>query len=564
MKWEYNSPEPVEISDNAWKWEQSRLVTTLLLNRGFQKEENVREFIHPTEADFFDPFAFEMMRPAIALIDRTIKNKEKIFVYGDYDVDGITSTAFLVLVLRDLGAEVDYYIPRRMEESYGLDRKTIDFIHERDGKLIITVDTGYNKIEDVAYARSLGLDIIVTDHHMAVRDKADDSVLVINPKMSESYPFKFLSGAGVVLKLAQGICKTFGLPVENIYRYMDIVMIGTVADVVPMVSENRIIIKEGLRRIRETKIKGLTYLMRYLRLTDKAVTTTDVSYFISPLINSLGRIGDSKMGADFFTEDDDFAIYNIIEEMKKNNKIRRELEKKIYEDAIREVSKRSRDSIKSLFLYSEKWHPGVIGVVSSRLSIKYNVPVTLIAVKNGFGKASCRSINGISIFNIFENMKESLIRFGGHDLASGFVVEQKKIPEIAREYQEVIDNMDVRKEEMVLRIDAEFPVENVSDELFTELECIAPFGLGNPNPLFLDRGVTIINVKKFGVGDRHFNGMILKNDRTYHMVAFELGHKIDGDRIENQKVDIVYYPEKTMFRGENIIQIRVRDLKIVE
>ncbi|MDR1835431.1 MAG: single-stranded-DNA-specific exonuclease RecJ [Fusobacteriaceae bacterium] len=564
MKWEYNSLSPVEISTNAGKWQKSALITTLLLNRGFQNEESVKEFINPTADDFEDPFAFEMMDLVIEAIFKRIERKEKIFVYGDYDVDGITSTAFLVLVLRDLGGIVDYYIPKRTEESYGLDKKTIDFIKDQGGKLIVTVDTGYNKIEDVAYARSRGVDIIVTDHHMAIKDQEEDRVPVINPKMSESYPFKYLSGAGVVLKLAQGICKKYNLPLENIYQYMDIVMIGTVADVVPMVSENRVIIKEGLRRLKQTKVKGLTYLLRYLRLNDKDVTTTDVSYFISPLINSLGRIGDSKMGADFFTEEDDFTIYNIIEEMKKNNKIRRELEKRIYEDAIREVTKQNTEKIKSLFLYSEKWHPGVIGVVSSRLSIKYNVPVTLIALKNGYGKASCRSINGISIFNIFENMKNNLIRFGGHDLASGFVVEQKKIPDIADEYRKVIENLQVEEADTILRIDAEFPVENVNEELFCDLECISPFGLGNPNPLFLDRKVTIINVKKFGVGDRHFNGLILKNQKTYPMVAFELGHKIDEHTIESRKVDIVYYPEKTTFKGVNIIQIRVRDLRIVE
>ncbi|MDR3259649.1 MAG: single-stranded-DNA-specific exonuclease RecJ [Fusobacteriaceae bacterium] len=564
MKWEYNPLNLKEISEKAQKWAKSILITTLLINREFRDEKNVKEFINPEVENFRDPFEFEKMDKIIEMIFEKIRNNEKIFVYGDYDVDGITSTAFLVIVLRNLGGNVDYYIPKRTEESYGLDKKTIDYIKKQNGRLIITVDTGYNKIEDISYAKEQGVEIIITDHHKAIKDKADDEVLLLNPKLSESYKFKHLSGAGVVLKLAQGIYKKFDLPIENIYQYMDIVMIGTVADVVPMIYENRIIIKEGLKRLRNTKIKGLTYLMRYLRLNDKDITTTDVSYFISPLINSLGRIGESKMGADFFIEEDDFTICNIIEEMKKNNKIRRELERQIYEDAILKINKKKTEKIKSVFLYSRKWHPGVIGVVSSRLSIKYNVPVTLIAVNNGCGKASCRSISGISIFNIFENMKNKLIRFGGHDLASGFVVEEEKIPEIEKEFKEVLENLETKEDNIILKIDTEYSVENVNEDLFKELDHIAPFGLGNPNPLFWDRGVTIINIKKFGVGDRHFNGFILKNDKTYHMVAFDLGHKVDKNTIENKKVDIVYYPEKTMFKGEKIIQIRVKDIKIIE
>ena len=399
MHWEYSSLPQTLIDTKAAQWKKNRLLTTLLLNRGFEDGKKADEFISPKISDFRDPFKFEKMEKVVDKILEKREKKEKVFIYGDYDVDGITAAVFLVLVFRNIGIEVDYYIPNRMEEGYGLDKKTIDFINKEKGKLVITVDTGVNSIEDVKYAESLGIDVIVTDHHKSIKEEEDDHLLLLNPKLSDTYEFKYLSGAGVALKVAQGVYQKLKIDIKDLHQYMDIVMIGTVADVVPMTDENRIIIKQGLRALKKTKVKGLMYLLKYLKFQNKTINTTDVSYFISPLINSLGRVGISKMGADFFLKEDDFEIYNIIEEMKKSNKKRRELEKNIYDEANQEIAKVGLKNLKCIFLSSEKWHPGVIGVVSSRLSVKYNIPVTLVAFKDGIGKASCRSVKGISVFN---------------------------------------------------------------------------------------------------------------------------------------------------------------------
>lgn len=561
MHWEYyNVPQSV-IKSKSDLWSRNTLVTTLLLNRGFLDEKEVETFIYPTLKDTNNPFDFEQMSIIIDLILDKINKKEKIIVYGDYDVDGITSTAFLVKVLRNIGGDVDYYIPKRTDENYGLDKNAIDLIKRRKGKLIITVDAGYNTIDDITYSKSIGIDIIITDHHKIIKDKDDDNVLLLNPKLSESYKFKHLAGAGVALKLAQGIYQKLNLPSEEVFKYIDIVMIGTVADVVPMIEENRIIIEEGLKKLKNTEIKGLTYLIRYLRLQDKDINTTDVSYFISPLINALGRIGYSQMGAEFFLEEDEFNIYNIIEEMKKSNKIRRDLEQRIYNDAINEINKIKDKNFKSIFLSSDKWHSGVIGVVASRLSIKYNIPVTLVALKNNIGKASCRSVNGISIFDIFENMKHLLIRFGGHDLASGFIVKRDKLTEIKEIFHRSVVESDMEKEEKILKIDMEYPIENVNEELFRDLELISPFGVGNPYPLFLDRKIKLSNIRKFGIDNKHFNGMLEKNNCIYNTVAFDLGHGINDTVSQNECFDIIYYPEKVMYKGEEIIQIKIKDIR---
>lgn len=561
MHWEYSPLPQTLIDTKAAQWKMDKLLTTLLLNRGFDDLKKADEFISPKISDFRDPFKFENMEQVVNKILEKRSKNEKIFIYGDYDVDGITAAVFLVLVFRAIGIEVDYYIPNRMEEGYGLDKSTIDYINKREGKLVITVDTGINSMEDVKYAQSLGIDVIVTDHHKSVKEE-DETLLLLNPKLSDTYEFKYLSGAGVALKVAQGVYATLKADERKLYQYMDIVMIGTVADVVPMVDENRIIIKKGLQTLKKTKVKGLMYLLKYLKFQKKEINTTDVSYFISPLINSLGRIGISKMGADFFLKEDDFELYNIIEEMKRANKKRRDLERVIYDDASAAINRAGAKNLKSLFLSSKKWHPGVIGVVSSRLSVKYNLPVTLVAFKDGIGKASCRSVKGISVFNIFQQMGERLVRFGGHDLAAGFIVKEEKLEEVKNIFQKSIENSEAEKEKKILKIDAEYSIEDIDDRTFEILEDISPYGLDNPHPLFIDRDLTFENIKKFGVDERHFNGIIRKNGKTYHMVAFDLGHKINEIEAMIQKFDIVYYPEKTIYKGEEILQIRIKDIKI--
>lgn len=562
MHWEYSSLPQTLIDTKAAQWKKNRLLTTLLLNRGFEDGKKADEFISPKISDFRDPFKFEKMEKVVDKILEKREKKEKVFIYGDYDVDGITAAVFLVLVFRNIGIEVDYYIPNRMEEGYGLDKKTIDFINKEKGKLVITVDTGVNSIEDVKYAESLGIDVIVTDHHKSIKEEEDDHLLLLNPKLSDTYEFKYLSGAGVALKVAQGVYQKLKIDIKDLHQYMDIVMIGTVADVVPMTDENRIIIKQGLRALKKTKVKGLMYLLKYLKFQNKTINTTDVSYFISPLINSLGRVGISKMGADFFLKEDDFEIYNIIEEMKKSNKKRRELEKNIYDEANQEIAKIGLKNLKCIFLSSEKWHPGVIGVVSSRLSVKYNIPVTLVAFKDGIGKASCRSVKGISVFNIFQNMGKKLVRFGGHDLAAGFIVKSENFKEVKNIFEASIENIKIEKEKKSLKIDTEYSIENIDEDMFETMESISPYGLENPHPLFIDRDLSFETIKKFGVDERHFNGIIRKNGKNYHMVAFDLGHKINEIEAKIQKFDIVYYPEKTLYRGEEIFQIRVKDIKI--
>ena len=543
----------------------SEIIEQILENRGISKE-NREAFLNPDYNNQHDPFLLPDMEKAVERLLAAHKKQEKITVYGDYDVDGISGTAFLTKFFNEIGISADCYIPSRKETDYGVSKKSIDYFHKRHGKLVITVDTGYNTIEDVRYAKSLGIEVIVTDHHKTVKEKFDDEILYLNPKLSKSYKFQYLSGAGVAFKLAQGVCMKLDLDMEIIYKYLDIVMIGTIADVVPMIDENRLIIKKGLKIIKNTKVKGLSYLLNYLRLNKKTLTTTDVSYYISPLINSLGRVGISRMGADFFLKDDDFDLYNIIEEMKEQNKQRRALEKYIFDDAMRKIKnlKIPLDKLSVIFLSSSKWHPGVIGVVSSRLTIKFNIPVVLVAIEGDYGKASCRSVGDISIFNLLSDVKNLLERYGGHDLAAGFVIHKENISKVKEYFINTIPKMKLEynknKKDYEKDFDFELPIEELGDKAFEFMEKMGPFGSNNPHPLFFDRNLKLDEIKRFGVDFRHFNGIIYKDNVSYNAVGFELAEKIASDYM-NKTYNIVYYPEKIILNDEEVTQIILKSIK---
>jgi len=425
MKWELKKYDIKYLTKKSSEFGESKLITRLLLNRGIDTRKKVEKFLNTSENDLLDPFLFENMEKVVERIKLAKLKKEKIVIYGDYDVDGISGVAYLVIMLRKLGLNVDYYIPNRVHEGFGINRSTINFLKRRDTKLFITVDISINSREEITLLKKNGIDIIVTDHHRQTTVCDEMEILTINPKISKSYPNKYLSGSGVAFKVACAIYERLGMSKKILYDYLDIVMIGTVADVVPMVNENRFIIKKGLNNIKKTKIKGLKYIINYLKINPKNITTSDIGFLIAPIFNALGRIDNSKIVVNFFIQEDDFKLISIIEEMKRANKIRRYLENEIYNEIEEKIQRLNRP--KYIFMKSRSWHSGVVGVVCSRISIKYNIPVILVSIKNGYGKASCRSIEGINIFDMLKEISTKLERFGGHDLAAGFLVLEKNL-----------------------------------------------------------------------------------------------------------------------------------------
>ena len=545
------------LTKKSSEFGESKLITRLLLNRGIDTRKKVEKFLNTSENDLLDPFLFENMEKVVERIKLAKLKKEKIVIYGDYDVDGISGVAYLVIMLRKLGLNVDYYIPNRVHEGFGINRSTINFLKRRDTKLFITVDISINSREEITLLKKNGIDIIVTDHHRQTTVCDEMEILTINPKISKSYPNKYLSGSGVAFKVACAIYERLGMSKKILYDYLDIVMIGTVADVVPMVNENRFIIKKGLNNIKKTKIKGLKYIINYLKINPKNITTSDIGFLIAPIFNALGRIDNSKIVVNFFIQEDDFKLISIIEEMKRANKIRRYLENEIYNEIEEKIQRLNRP--KYIFMKSRSWHSGVVGVVCSRISIKYNIPVILVSIKNGYGKASCRSIEGINIFDMLKEISTKLERFGGHDLAAGFLVSEKYLLEVERYLRQKLVRKNREDVEKVLNVDSWLNIKSINKKKLCDINRLAPFGLDNLEPNFIDTEVEFIKISKFGIDNRHFKGFVKKNDRIISVIGYNLGHKLKTKNENKRKYRVIYTPIFKSVHSDLYIELRIKD-----
>lgn len=555
MKWKLKNYNSNYLISKSKEFQESKLITKLLLNRGITTPEKVEEFLNPSEKDLYSPFLFEEMREVVDRILRAKNNREKVVIYGDYDVDGISGTAYLVIILRKLGMDVDYYIPNRAHEGVGINKSLIRYLKKRNTKLFITVDITINDRNEIKLLRDNNIDVIITDHHRQIEDISDLGVLMVNPKVG-NYPNKNLSGSGVAFKLADAIYEVIGADKKILYDYIDIVMIGTVADVVPMTDENRFIIKKGLSNLKETKIKGLKYIINYLRMNPQNITTSDIGFYIAPIFNALGRVDNSKMVVNFFIQEDDEKLYSIIEEMKRANRMRRYFELEIYDEIERKIQKLNNP--KYIFMKSRKWHSGVIGVVCSRISIKYNIPVILVSIKNGFGKASCRSIEGLNIFNILNDVSDKLERFGGHDLAAGFLVSEKHLNQIERYLKHRLLNANKKNVEKVLDVDSKLSIEGMNKNKLLDINRLSPFGLDNQEPNFIDNNISFISFTKFGINNRHFKGFVRKNDRIISVIGYNLGHKLKS-RNMTKKYSIVYTPVFKSVHSDLFIELKIKD-----
>ena len=555
MKWKLKNYNSNYLISKSKEFQESKLITKLLLNRGITTPEKVEEFLNPSEKDLYSPFLFEEMREVVDRILRAKNNREKVVIYGDYDVDGISGTAYLVIILRKLGMDVDYYIPNRAHEGVGINKSLIRYLKKRNTKLFITVDITINDRNEIKLLRDNNIDVIITDHHRQIEDISDLGVLMVNPKVG-NYPNKNLSGSGVAFKLADAIYEVIGADKKILYDYIDIVMIGTVADVVPMTDENRFIIKKGLSNLKETKIKGLKYIINYLRMNPQNITASDIGFYIAPIFNALGRVDNSKMVVNFFIQEDDEKLYSIIEEMRRANRMRRYFELEIYDEIERKIQKLNNP--KYIFMKSRKWHSGVIGVVCSRISIKYNIPVILVSIKNGFGKASCRSIEGLNIFNILNDVSDKLERFGGHDLAAGFLVSEKHLNQIERYLKHRLLNANKKNVEKVLDVDSKLSIEGMNKNKLLDINRLSPFGLDNQEPNFIDNNISFISFTKFGINNRHFKGFVRKNDRIISVIGYNLGHKLKS-RNMTKKYSIVYTPVFKSVHSDLFIELKIKD-----
>ena len=536
-KWELFEENKKIVEKLKKQFDLPDLLATCLVNRGIVDEDELRVFLEPTRNDFHDPFEMPDMKKAVDRINKAIKNKEKVIIYGDYDVDGITSTMVLKKFLGEHGLDTSYKIPNRLNEGYGLNKEAIDKISEEGYKLIITVDCGISGLEEIEYANNLGLEIIVTDHHEPQED-IPKCVAVIDCKRKDNkYPFKSLAGCGVVLKLIQALSIENKYKPEDYLKYLDIVCVGTISDIVPLVDENRIIAKLGLMLINKTHNPGLGFLASSTGF--KEISSTAISFGIAPRINACGRMGFEEEALKLFLTDNIEEAKNITIKLNDFNRQRQEIEKAIFEDAIKQIKKNNMENDPVIIVCGEGWHHGVIGIVSSKITELYYKPSILICLDGETAKGSGRSIPGFDLHNALCEAGEFLTKYGGHEMAIGLTLEKKNLEKFKEKIEEIARKTKIEEFISVLKIDKELEARDITEENIKSLEKLEPFGESNKNPVFLYKNLKIDSIRSLSEG-KHLK-LTLKDDINNMIlqgIGFNMGHLVDEYRLFD-KVDVV-------------------------
>ena len=541
------------------KFNLSNLVAKILSNRNIlgreMQEDDIKKFLNPTRDDFYDPFLLPDMEQAIERIEQAINNNEKILIYGDYDADGITSTTILIKFFKEIGVEVDKYIPNRLEEGYGINNKALEEIKNRGIDLIITVDTGITANDQVKYANELGLDVIITDHHEP-SDEIPKAVAVIDAKRKNNqYPFNQLAGCGIAFKLTQAISIKRKLDPSKYLKNLDIVSIGTISDLVPLVDENRVIVKLGLMLVKQTKNIGLRKLLLKSQL--KEVDSTSISFGITPRINAAGRLGNQYDALNLFITEDVKEAERLSEVLNSYNIERQKIGNKIYEEAISQLKDEEKNCI---ILGKEDWHHGVIGIVSSKITEKFNKPSILLCFENNIAKGSGRSVPGFDLYKAISSTKEYLLGFGGHTMACGLSLTVENFEKFKKEITKYIDeNLDISKLEKEIYIDEILTIDDLDIEEIKELKSLEPFGEENQEPIIMYENVEINGIRTLSE-NKHLKLSLKKNDKIIDAIGFNLGELAEKYKI-GDTIDIVGNIEINSFNGKDLIQIRLIDIR---
>ena len=556
-KWEfYNSDEKL-VNEICEKYNLNKVIGKIIVNRHVVNDEDVRIFITPTRDDFHNPFLFKGMDIAVDRIIKAINNKEKILIYGDYDVDGITSTTVLKKYLMDRGISVDTYIPNRLHEGYGLNKKAIDTIKERNIDLIITVDCGISAIEEVDYAVRLGMDIIVTDHH-EVGEKLPNALAVIDAKRKDNtYPFRALAGVGVVFKLIQALSIKLEIKPEEYLKYLDLVCVGTISDIVPLEGENRTIAKLGLMLIKVTRNLGLRELIKSSGY--KEIDSNTISFGVAPRINACGRMGHEEEALKLFLAEDLESATQITKELNEYNTLRQSTEKAIYEEAVQEIDRNHLDEKNSIVLGGKGWHHGVIGIVSSKVTDKYYKPSILLSFEDDIAKGSGRSVPGFDLYEGLTKCEDLLEKYGGHSMAVGLTLKKENLEKFKERFEQIAKEKNIKELVPIIYIDDELKLKDINMELVKSLSILEPFGEANKVPLFLIRNLKIDSIRALSEG-RHLKLTLRDENFVINAIGFELGYLAEEYRI-GDRIDVVGTLEINSFNGFSSIQINMKDIR---
>ncbi|UCD63722.1 MAG: single-stranded-DNA-specific exonuclease RecJ [Candidatus Zixiibacteriota bacterium] len=537
-------------------------VIKVLVNRNIDTAGAIQQFLNPRLSDLRDPFDLDGMDLAVKRVSRALFDNEKIVIYGDYDVDGITATALLYMIFNKLGAQVDFYLPNRLVEGYGLSPESIDEAHSKGVSLIVTVDTGITAVEEVRYAKSLGLDVIVTDHHEP-GETLPEATAIVNPKKpSCNYPSE-LSGVGVAFKFTQALYRALNQDERELEEHLDLVALGTAADIVPLVGENRVLTKFGIKQIARTTKPGLKSLAFVSGLMGKDISTGQVVFILAPRINALGRLGDARQAIRLLSTRDEAAAAKIARKLDRENKRRKEIDESTLNDALAQMEEIvDLDNDKAIVLAGNGWHQGVIGIVASRLVERYNLPTVMISVMNGEGKGSARSIPGFHLCEALKECEHLLLKYGGHKYAAGLSIKQENIEAFRKKFIEV-SNRFLSEEDVQpkLLIDLEIELSDIDDAFMDAIEAFSPFGPQNMRPIFLTRNCEVVG-QPYVVGKNHLKMKIRKGDAVFDVIGFGFGEMARVISAKGCLVDVVYVIEYNTYNNITRKQIRLKDIKL--
>ena len=572
-KWIYNSVDKNLIEETAYKHNMPKPVAELMLKKGISSPDDIENFFNGSLKSLRNPFEISDMEKAAERIAKAVMNHERICIYGDYDVDGITATALLYIFLMQCGANVSYYIPNRLEEGYGLNKEAVKEIAARKTNLIITVDCGISAVQEVLEASIHGMDIIITDHHQPSKELPVAAYAIINPmREDDTYPNKTLAGVGVAFKTVFELIFVlnkydfFMQEVPNIINLLDIFTLGTIADVMPLVDENRIFVRHGLELMSGENVRiGIDELKKTVEnlSASKKMKTSNIGFQLAPRINAMGRMASSEKSFKLLVNQNRSEAKQLALELDNENKYRQMIERDILQQTYDLIEKNQYAELQSgLVIASDNWHPGVIGIVASRVVDKYFKPTVILTEDNGVYKGSARSIPGFHLYDGLSSLSDILISFGGHKYAAGVKLEKKNLEEFRNRFNEVVKTS-LKEEDFIpeIYIDAEIDSKDITNEVMQWLEKLEPYGQGNKEPVFFMKKVFKYQVETFvGKNFNHLKCVFEKNGLIFEAIGYNM-KEYKSLMAENDKFDILFSLVHNTWKNTKVIQLNLKDIK---
>ena len=556
-KWQIYETDKEIIEQIKSRYQINELLATILVNRNIIEEDKIRLFLNPTRADFYNPFLITDMEIAVNRIIQAIENKEKVTIYGDYDVDGITSITVLKSFLKDNGLEASVYIPNRLDEGYGLNKEAIDKIAKGGCNLMITVDCGISAINEIKYANSLGIETIVTDHHEAGNEIPNAIAVIDNKRKDSKYPFRELAGVGVVFKLIQALGIKLNLKEEAYLKYLDIVCIGTISDIVPLVDENRVIAKLGLMLVKQTKNIGLKSIINSSGYNK--IDSNTISFGVAPRVNACGRMGKAEEALELFLSSNINEVSELTKKLNEHNRERQETEKAIFESAVKTIETEHLNDNKAIIVGGENWHHGVIGIVSSKITDMYFKPSILLSFEeDGIGKGSGRSIPGFDLHEALMKCTDTVEKFGGHSMAVGIAIKKEKLEDFREKFEKIAEESHIDEIMPIINIDAKINLSDINKEMVESLKQLEPFGEANKMPIFAFKNLKIDSIRALSEG-KHLKLTLKDNNNIINAIGFNIGYLADEYRI-GDKIDVAGVLEINTFNGVDNLQINIKDI----